>query len=109
MNLIQKIYVCSRDFPREEMYGLTAQLRRAAVSIAANIAEGMGRKHRNDTIRFLHISRGSVYEVETLLSVAVLTKALSESDFEHLVVDIDRFVMILSGLISYYENAEHLK
>lgn len=71
MQLVKTIYQLTRSFPKEELYGLTSQLRRAAVSIAANIAEGTGRQYKKDTLQFLHISRGSLYEVETLLNIAL--------------------------------------
>jgi len=67
MQLVKVIYLTVKDFPKEELYGLTSQIKRAAVSIPANIAEGIGRNYKKDTIQFLHISRGSLYELETLL------------------------------------------
>jgi four helix bundle protein len=109
MKLIKAVYDCSRNFPKDEMYGLTSQARRAAVSIAANIAEGMGRHHKKDTNHFLHIARGSIYELETLLNVAVMNKILLEKSNEELQMMIDKCVMILSGLINYYEKSESLK
>ena len=70
----KEIYKLTQLYPKEERYGLTSQTNRAAVSIPANIAEGLGRNHKKDTIQFLHISRGSAYEVETLLSIARMIK-----------------------------------
>ena len=70
METIKEIYKLTNLYPKEEKYGLISQTNRAAVSILANIAEGLGRNYKKDTIQFLHISRGSAYEVETLLSVA---------------------------------------
>ncbi len=70
METVKEIYQMTRLYPKEEKYGLINQTNRAAVSIPANIAEGMGRNYKKDTIQFLHVSRGSAYEVETLLSVA---------------------------------------
>ena len=72
MEMVKEIYQLTKSYPKEEMYGLTSQTKRAAVSIPSNIAEGLGRNHKRDTIQFLHISRGSAYEVETLLSVALM-------------------------------------
>ncbi len=70
METVKEIYKLTKSYPTEERYGLITQTNRAAVSIPANIAEGMGRNYKKDTIQFLHISRGSAYEVETLLNVA---------------------------------------
>ena len=63
--LTSLIYDATRLFPKEELFGLTNQMRRCAVSVPSNIAEGCGRQTAKDTIRFLHISRGSLYELET--------------------------------------------
>ena len=69
VDLIVDLYSATRSFPSEERFGITAQLRRAAISIASNIAEGNGRGTTKDYIRFLSISRGSIYEVRSLLVV----------------------------------------
>jgi four helix bundle protein len=70
IELVFETYRLTRTFPRDERYGLTAQLRRAAVSIASNIAEGHGRHHLGDYCRFLSIARGSVKELETHFVIA---------------------------------------
>jgi four helix bundle protein len=70
MELAAAVYDSSRDWPREELYGLTTQARRAAVSIAANIAEGYGRESRGSYIQFLCTAQGSVKELETHLLIA---------------------------------------
>ena len=69
--LVKDIYSITKSFPKEEIYGLSNQLRRCAVSIPSNIAEGCGRRTSADTIQFLHISRGSLYELETQLYIAL--------------------------------------
>ena len=70
MELTVTIYSLTRTFPREEIYGLTSQLRRASVSIASNIAEGRGRGTDGEFRQFLNIAQGSTYEVQTQLLVA---------------------------------------
>jgi len=67
MDLAEAVYALSRDWPREELYGLTSQVRRASVSVAANIAEGYGRDNRKSYAHFLRIAQGSLKEVETHL------------------------------------------
>ena len=70
VNLIIEVYRMTRSFPREEQYGLTAQLRKAAVSIAANIAEGYGRSTRGEYLNQISVARGSANEVEALFAVS---------------------------------------
>jgi four helix bundle protein len=72
MELVAECYRLSRAFPKEELFCLTSQLRRAAISIATNIAEGNGRVHRKEYLHHLSISQGSLNEVETLLGISQL-------------------------------------
>lgn len=65
--LVVEIYKITKDFPKDEIYGLTSQLRRAAVSIPTNIAEGASRQHRKDYLQFLYVARASLAETEYLL------------------------------------------
>lgn len=104
MVLVKEIYIITRKFPKEEMYALTSQLKRASVSIPANIAEGMGRQYKKDTLQFLYISRGSIYEVETLLNIAVLIEIIKEDEFIEILPIIDSVIKLLNGLINYTEK-----
>ena len=74
MDLVEDIYSISKNFPKEEMYGLTSQMRRCAVSVPSNIAEGAGRKGAKEFARFLHISLGSLSELETQFEIAIRLK-----------------------------------
>ena len=71
MNLAESCYQVTKSFPREEIYGMTSQIRRSAVSVAANIAEGYGRKNRGEYIQFLYIAQGSLKELETHILLAI--------------------------------------
>src|SRR3569623_1790512 len=70
MTLGKEVYGLTRHFPKEEMWGLTLQVRRSSVSIPSNIAEGNGRGSPQDYVRFLHIARGSLYETQTQIELA---------------------------------------
>jgi four helix bundle protein len=78
MQLVKEIYAITSKYPKEELFALTSQTKRAAVSVPSNIAEGIGRQYKKDTTQFLHISRGSLYELETLINVALLVKLINE-------------------------------
>lgn len=79
--LISSVYSATSSFPKEEVFGLTSQIRRAAVSIPTNIAEGMGRGSVKDLIRFLIIARGSTQEVLSLLVTAKNLNFLDEEEY----------------------------
>ncbi len=82
--LALELYRVSSRFPKEELYGLTSQIRRAAVSVPANIAEGMGRGSAKDLIRFLVNSRGSIQELLAELYIAVDLSYLAREEYETL-------------------------
>ena len=104
MQLVKEVYSVSKNFPKEEMYALTSQCKRAAVSIPTNIAEGCGRRTKKDTTQFLYISRGSLYELETLLNIAVMVEILSEPSFNKINTSIEECLRILNGLINRFER-----
>ena len=79
-----QVYRITRNFPREEMYGLTSQVRRAAVSVCSNLAEGSGRQHRNETRQFSNIALGSLAEVESLLGFSRRLNFVEKEEYEFL-------------------------
>ena len=106
MQLVKEVYLLTRTFPKEELYALTSQTKRAAVSVPCNIAEGTGRNYKKDTIQFLHISRGSLYELETLLNIGVMVEIIPEEGFNKISPLIDKCMQLLNGLIRYYEKSD---
>jgi len=100
MALVTDIYSCTQKFPKEEIYGLTSQIRRAAVSIPSNIAEGQGRLTSGEFKQFLGHARGSVFEVETQLLVARDLSYLSDEAVQALLERVQEVGRILSGLLS---------
>ncbi|MEO0586457.1 MAG: four helix bundle protein [Planctomycetota bacterium] len=101
---VLSIYRVTAKFPTDERYGLTSQLRRAAVSIPSNIAEGFGRHSRADFLRFLDIARGSAYEVQTQLRLAF---DLGLADDPDALDDITEVIRILNGLIASLRAKDH--
>ncbi|MCL2265488.1 MAG: four helix bundle protein [Treponema sp.] len=98
MNLVEIIYLQTKSFPKEEMYGLTSQIRRAAVSIPANIAEGNGRKSRKEYLRFLSIANGSIKELETHLMIAERLYFLTKETWEQLQAQLQKVGRLLTAL-----------
>ena len=104
MKTVKEIYSITRSFPKSEMYGLTSQSNRAAISIPSNIAEGLGRNHKKDTLQFLHISRGSAYELETLLSVALMVDLIDQEKYNKTSEILDNNIRVINGFINYIEQ-----
>ncbi len=102
-DLTVAVYEVSRGFPKEELYGLTSQLRRAASSVAANIAEGSARESKRDYLHFLYIARGSLTEAQYLLHLAIRLDYLSAVDAQRLTVQTKTTFACLHGLIKAVE------
>ncbi len=98
INLVVDIYKISKEFPQEESYGLTSQMRRSAVSIPSNIAEGSGRNSDKEFKRFLDISLGSLFELETQIIIACELEYLSDNDFNNLSEKVQEEQKMISGL-----------
>ena len=106
LEVVKEVYLLTKKFPKEELYGLISQCRRAAISIIANIAEGIGRQYKKDTLQFLHISRGSVYEIDALLNAALVTEIITEEEFKNIAPLIEKCMRVLNGFINYNQKAE---
>lgn len=102
--LVNSVYSLTKVFPKDELYGLTNQIRRCAVSIPSNIAEGCGRRTSSDTIQFLHVSRGSLFELETQLILALDQEYLEEDNFKIIMNQILSCKKLLNGFIKYYKG-----
>ncbi|MCI0752052.1 MAG: four helix bundle protein [Flammeovirgaceae bacterium] len=102
--LVGNIYQLTKKFPKEEQFGLTNQMRRAAVSIPSNIAEGCGRNHYRDSIQFFFVARGSLYELETQLIVAADLDLVSSDELELNLDQVVRCKKLLNGFIKYFEK-----
>ena len=104
MDLVLDIYRLTDGFPKEEKYGLTSQLRRAAVSIPANIAEGAARKSLKEFRKFLSNAQGSESEVETELMIACRLGYCSRDDYESIYRNIDDIGKMKTGLSNYLKR-----
>jgi four helix bundle protein len=98
--LVNNIYEVSSTFPRDEMYGVTSQLGRAAVSVPSNIAEGQGRSTSGEFIQFLCYARGSLFELETQIIVANNLSYVADAQRDALIAKISELGRILNGLIT---------
>lgn len=81
MSLVTEIYHLTNSFPKEEIYGLSSQIRRSAISIPSNIAEGYGRDGNSDYLRFLNISISSLFEIQTQLEISYNLKYINQIQF----------------------------
>lgn len=103
-DLAVAVYGATADFPKQEQFGLTAQLRRAAVSVASNIVEGCARRSEADYLRFLDMAYGSAREVEYQLSLAHRLGYLEEDAYESLRESSVETSKVLSGLIRSFRS-----
>ena len=101
--LVKMVYEATRHMPREEIYGLTSQVRRSAISIPSNIAEGYGRGSTNDYLHYLRIARGSAYEVQTQLVLIGDLGMLPHNIIAGLIEAAQRCSQVIAGLIRSVE------
>ena len=99
VDLAQQIYKVTERFPSNEQFGLTSQVRRAAVSIPSNIAEGAARQTKKEFLKFLHIAKGSLSELDTQLEIARRLEYLDQARWEALDERLERIDRMLSGLV----------
>ena len=104
IDFVTQLYNVTTAFPKEEIYGLTNQLRRAAVSIPSNIAEGAARKSNKEFIQFLHIALGSSAELETQLIISNNLKFMNDETFHEIDKKRNEIGKMLFGLIRYRKN-----
>lgn len=102
--LTNKIYILSKKFPKEELYGLTSQIRKATVSIMSNIAEGFNRRSTKEFINFLIIARASLYEVQNDLYIALDLNYINNDDFQISYNYAQKIAMSINKLITYLKS-----
>ena len=99
MDLAKAIYESTRRFPKEETYGLSSQMRRSAVSVPSNIAEGYGRLSRGELVQFLGQARGSLFELETQILLSRDFLYIADDEARHLLKAVEQVGRMLSGLL----------
>lgn len=105
MDLVVETYRCTKSFPRDEMFGLAAQMRRSSVSVPSNIAEGKGRRTSKELVQFLFNARGSLLELQTQISIAERLSYLSENDRTILEESASRVGQLLNGMIRRFRDS----
>jgi four helix bundle protein len=103
-NLVLMIYKVTENFPKTEQFGLTNQVRRAAVSVPSNIAEGIGRRTDKDSSNFMFIARGSLFEIETQIIISFELAYLSDMQFEEIANQINLCRKLVNGMINYFKE-----
>ena len=107
IKLVKNVYTISAKFPKEEIYGLTSQIKRAVISIPSNIAEGASRQTNKEFIQFLYIAIGSASEVETQLIIANELNFIDGSDLNKLLKDINEIKKMINGLIKHLKERKN--
>jgi len=104
IEMVTDLYKVTSSFPKEEMYGLISQIRRSAVSIPSNIAEGAGRNSEKEFKQFLHIALGSLSELETQLLIAHNIGYLEKTVYEEFNLQIINLIKMISAFINHINN-----
>lgn len=106
VEFVVKIYDCTKNFPSDEKFGLTSQIRRAAVSIPANIAEGAARQHDKEFLQFLSVAQGSASELETELLIAQKLGFIEKQNYEGLYNELNTIARKIVGLSNHIKNRD---
>lgn len=107
--LVTLIYEKTKSFPKDELFSLTSQIRRSAISIPSNIAEGAARESNKEFLRFLFISQGSISELDTQLLIANNLNFLSKDDYVELAEKLVSIRKMLAGLIKFRKGIQNQK
>lgn len=99
--LVILIYKYTKDYPREEVFGLVSQMRRAAVSVPANIVEGYSRNNKKERLQFYYISRGSLAELDYYIELSFKLKYLNNEQYKELIFNRSEVGKMLNGFINY--------
>ncbi|MEO1007645.1 MAG: four helix bundle protein [Planctomycetota bacterium] len=103
VSLTTRVYRATAAFPSDERFGLVSQMRRSAVAVPSNIAEGWGRGQTRDYARFIRVARGSAYELQTQLLISSELGFVAAVDFEDLMSDVQQVGRVVSGLLRSIE------
>jgi len=106
MALVTEVYKTTRSFPKDEIYGLASQMRRCAVSVPSNIAEGYGRNSSSDYVRFLRMAMGSLYELQTQSDISLNLRYVTKDYHGELFESSREVERMLSSLIRKLENKD---
>lgn len=104
MDLAEDVYRCTQTFPKAELYGLTDQMRRSAVSIPSNIAEGKGRSSDRELLQFLNHARASLYELQTQIKLAARLSYLENDPANRIALQAAEVGKVLNGLIRSFRR-----
>ncbi|HEO64155.1 MAG TPA: four helix bundle protein [Candidatus Omnitrophica bacterium] len=100
IEIVKDVYMLTKEFPKEEIYGLTSQIKRSSISIPSNIAEGFKRYHSKEYRQFLHIALGSAAELETHLVIAKELKFIKQEESDGILEKIDHVSRMISSLLN---------
>jgi four helix bundle protein len=103
VELVKEIYLLTRDFPNNEIYGLTSQLRRAAISIPSNLSEGLSRNSSKEKARYIDIARSSLVELDTQIEIAIMLEYCSEKSIEKIGELSNSIFGMLTSLLKKYQ------
>ncbi len=106
MKLVTRMYEVTKDFPDNEIYGLTSQIKRASVSIPSNIAEGYGREGKNDYLKFLNIAMSSLFELQTQIEIGKNLSFITENNFNSIYEDTRELERMLSSFIKAVKTSK---